>query len=523
MDLVTRENLAYIESNNIKLTDRGLFKSYVYSKAYYDIDFFSTYFLNHIKRNKSWKFVETPDFHKEIWDRMVDWDSIEKWEAENLYHQNIIVARWHWKTTSIRIYMLWRALYFWAGQSWSQGWNLIYIANGRLWEEWIWFVRKELETNQLIKDVFWVLVPIESWNSRDRSLNKWRQKEIHLLNWVRMSTSSKWQLIRWQRPHEIIIDDLEEWSETLEQFKKNETWLTTSVMWTLLEWCRVCVLWTIVSENCLVKKLRDEYKWLTVEYEACDENFGNVLWPEMHSAKKLKMDRDWWRVYAWNWLNKKISYQKWMWIDKFNQEYRNIPLSTWDRIIRDHWILRYTTKVNYDFTVMAVDPAVTTKETSDSTWITIISLKKENNWDFSYYTRYSISIKLTPVELEKFIVELNKKFQPNLIVYEKNIEVKLLQDLKARWLPIKWIRAHKDKRSRLLEVANLLESWKVFFRDINIEWREDPMMNLIYQLTHFPDLAHDDEMDSFVYALKACTEEQEDLSSWTVSVSAFMA
>lgn len=61
-------------------------------------------------------------------------------------------------------------------------------------------------------------------------------------------------------------------------------------------------------------------------------------------------------------------------------------------------------------------------------------------------------------------------------------------------MPIIWIRANKDKFSRLLEVVYMIENGEVFFHPQKDE-------DLCYQLTNFPDLKHDDLLDSFVYSL----------------------
>jgi predicted phage terminase large subunit-like protein len=80
------------------------------------------------------------------------------------------------------------------------------------------------------------------------------------------------------------------------------------------------------------------------------------------------------------------------------------------------------------------------------------------------------------------------------VVYESNLEAKLLEDLKKRGMPIKWVRTTKDKHTRLLDGAPEIEFWKVIFNK--------ECTTLEYQLTHYPDLEHDDEMDAFLIALK---------------------
>ena len=87
---------------------------------------------------------------------------------------------------------------------------------------------------------------------------------------------------------------------------------------------------------------------------------------------------------------------------------------------------------------------------------------------------------------------------------EDNVEVKMTDDLKADWLPIESVWAHKDKYTRLLWIAWIIEVWDVYFLK---NWQD----TLIEQLINFPDVEHDDEMDAFVYAM---IEAQKWLEWW---------
>jgi predicted phage terminase large subunit-like protein len=183
----------------------------------------------------------------------------------------------------------------------------------------------------------------------------------------------------------------------------------------------------------------------------------------------------------------------------FNQEFRNIPITAEDKVVKEHWIRYYVPPLVFDYIILSIDPATSTKQRGDYTWICVLWVK-----DWKKYVIYSKSVKLAPRELEKFIIMLNDKFQPDIIVKESNIEIKLADDLKARWLPIKNVYSHKDKQTRLLWVAGIIEVWDLYFL-------QNKQENLIEQLTNFPDVEHDDEMDALVLAL---IESQEYLESW---------
>lgn len=463
MDLLKKSQIKKAEQIINSLTEEEL-KKYIISKSFYDIEFFSDFFLSDIKRFW-WKKIKTPSFHKDIW-KSLNW-------ADN---SNIIIARWHWKTTSCMIWILHSLIY-------KTHQNILYIASTGLWEEMISKIRDNLSNNKLIKQIYWDLNPknIKLWENKDK---KWRQKELELSNSARVETISKGQSIRGKRPDKIIVDDPQENVdvETKSQVDKFNIWFFTSLYNTMLPWWTITVLWTIIWNLCLVKFLKEEKKWKTIEYKAIKEN-SRPLWKELWPKQELdKRKRE-------------------LWIANFNQEFMNIPLSKNDSIIKDEWIKTYN-DINwekYDYCVMAVDPAVTQKEKSDFTWICIIWIKEEKR-----YVIFSRWVKLSPIQLEEYIVELDKRFTPRFIIQEQNIELKLLQDLKRKWLPIIWIRATKDKFTRLLEVAGKIEFWDVLFSS---KWQEE----LIHQLTNFPDVEHDDELDAFIYALKY---SQKDSSYW---------
>lgn len=145
--------------------------------------------------------------------------------------------------------------------------------------------------------------------------------------------------------------------------------------------------------------------------------------------------------------------------------------------------------------------ATTIKERSDFTGICVLWVK-----EYKKYVIYGKGVKLPPRQLEQFIINLNDKFEPDVIVKENNIEVKLTDDLKARWLPIESVWSHKDKHTRLLWVAGQIEVWDVYFAQKGQE-------TLIEQLTQYPDVEHDDEMDALVFALKKAQDWLDD-ESW---------
>lgn len=468
---LTQNEVKELEKFEDQLPD-GVLEEYIYWHGFYDIWWFSDYHFTHWKQGPD-GFIETPHFHHEIWDLLTD---------EEMHDINVIIARWHGKTTALLIYMIWRILYW----PW---WSIVYVASKNLWEKWLWKIRRELETNKKIRYIFGNIVPTNSDDTKDKRLNKWRQKELEFLNWSYIETVTRGQPIRGARPKEIIMDDPQDNKDVKNPAMAREflEWAFTSLYNVLLPWGRMVALGTIVWNLCFVKQLRDEKKWPTIEYQACDENFENILWPKLWTKKALMERRDWKIMKdpkTWKEIRKKgigTAY--------FNQEFRNIPLNTADKTVKENWIRFYVPPLEFDYIVLAIDPATKTKERSDFTGICVLWVK-----EYKKYVIYARGVKLAPRELETFIININDRFEPDVIVKEDNVEVKLTDDLKARWLPVESIWSHRDKHTRLLWVAGMIEVWDVYFLK---EWQE----KLIEQLTQYPDVEHDDEMDALVFAL----------------------
>ena len=174
-----------------------------------------------------------------------------------------------------------------------------------------------------------------------------------------------------------------------------------------------------------MKRLRDEYRWHTVEYQACDSEFGSILWEEMWSEESLRERRDGKTIKN---PDGTTTVKKGIGTAYFNQEYRNIPINVEDRIIREDWIRTFQYAPTDGKLMIIIDPATTTKQRSDYTGVCVM----RHSDDGKLYVLDSKGVKLAPRDLESLIVTMNSLYKPNIILKESNIEVKLLDDLKAQ-------------------------------------------------------------------------------------------
>lgn len=454
-EILKKEEIKLIEPLEDQLFDDEL-NQYVVSKWFYDKDFFCQYFLDGYGYLIWWEQLPTPDHHIEIWEYL-----------DKKQDFNLIEPRGHGKTTAVLEWILWAICY-------EQERSILYIANQDLGKQWLGKIRGELENNELLLECFWNLVPINSDDMKDKRLKRWKQQQLEFLNGVYLATMSKWQAVRWQRPTKIIFDDPQENKDVENKaiVDKFNNRVFSSLYNTLLPGWSMTVLWTIVGNLCLVLHLKNKKKRPTIYREACDSEFKNILRPELRSKESL-MER-----------------RETIWTTIFNQEFRHVPINREDALIVNERIQYYNqSPQQFDRIIMAVDPIKKAKEKSDFMWIVVVWILGDQ-----FYVLFSKGIRLSSHKAERFIKLVYQRYHPDIILQEDNIEVTMLDNLKRDWMPMRWITSTKDKYTRLLNTQPIFENLKIFFRD---KWDED----LIWQLTNFPDVDHDDIMDALVFIL----------------------
>jgi len=469
---VLSKNRVELLSKNLNVLSKEGYNQYIVSRGYYDIGYFSDVCLRDWKmHNKTGEFIKTPSFHYEIWKHLNS--------GKNL---NIIIARWHGKTTAILIWILHSLLY-------EKEKDILYIASKGLWVKGTQRIKQELESNSVIIQLFWLQKPSRVYKKDGDSGKRWSLWVLQLSNGTSLETKSSGEKIRWDRPTKIIFDDPQENKdvENKEIVDRFNRWVFTSLYNTLLPWGSMCALGTIIWNLCLVKYLRDDKKWFTVEYEACDKDFGNVLWKDMWSADSLRARRDGVQYEDGR-------FEQGIGSSYFNQEFRNIPLNKENALIKENWIRYWTIKPDvFDYIIMGVDPATDEKEVKkwDYAGISIVWVSGNNN-----YVLYCEWERLSSRDLQNKIKRLYGEYNVSVIVYEKNKEETLWLILKEEALPVIMEHTTRDKTSRLLSQQSKFENGNVY---IPYWWQCE---ELVYQLLNFPDIAHDDEMDSLILALQ---------------------
>lgn len=250
------------------------------SMCYYDIEYFAQNITTRWTSDKmTGKRYNTPDFHKQLWE-------IAKSRKDFL----CIVPRGFAKTTAVsKICVLWKLLFKFET-------SIMLIMTKGLGEEVVGDIRRELETNEMIMSIWGHLVPN---NNKEEKVNeKWRQRQLQLLNGTELKTITKGEAIRGNRPTWILVDDPQENKDVKNPIMADEfwNWIFTAVYPSLNPGGSMGTLGTVISSNCFVNKLKQEAAQRgveVVEFPAIlnfnlEKFTGTSLWPERWPLEALK-------------------------------------------------------------------------------------------------------------------------------------------------------------------------------------------------------------------------------------------
>jgi Uncharacterized conserved protein len=139
----------------------------------------------------------------------------------------------------------------------------------------------------------------------------------------------------------------------------------------------------------------------------------------------------------------------------------------------------------YVKTIITIDPAVTTKRTSDFTGIVIISLGD----DGKTYVRHAEQVKMTPDGLSQHVEGLIAAFEPEILYIETNQGGDLWKQV-FQHLPVAYrqVRATDKKEYR----AGQAHTWYVKKKVVHT--RNFPALQ--EQMLAFPRVPHDDIVDA---------------------------
>lgn len=396
----------------------------------------------------------------------------------------IVAFRASRKTTLIRIFAIWCIVFK------KEPSIIVQSYEDSLSWEWVREIAKMLFNKKIVQD-YWVLFPLET---KKEELTKKSITNFETKNKVRIRAKSLWGTIRWansfdieeeksSRPTLLILDDIDvdDSVNNINTIDKNERkvfWETVNALDPTRR--RIIFLWNVIKKDWLVPRAFEKYK-------------NNPMWRCFWQAL---FDEDWNNVYPEVFTDEVIEKLKSDWTTSFNQNYLLKPYIWGESIIKRHYI-KYWVSETYEKVVIWIDPSISEKKLSDNFGVTITWFSKGKKYILACYA-------LTWAEKDvanatKIIKWFYNRYKANIVNVETvAFQVIYAKAFKEAWMATREINPHKDKVTRLMEFEHDFEKGNIYFNP-DWEWIQD----LINEVIEFPNVLHDDRVDSMVYSFYA--------------------
>lgn len=464
--------------------------------------------------------VNTPQFHKELWDLCCS------------DHKKVAVAapRGHAKSTAVtHSYTLASVLFR------ERSYVIIISATEDLSIQFLGDIKRELLDNENIKELFGVAKIIKDAETQIIvEMNDGHQFRIDAKGAGQKLRGRKW---RGRRPDLIICDDLEDDEQVMNQERRTKfsRWFFTAVVPSLSKKGVIRVVGTILHMDSLLENLMPtadkrkgvylettplkEYSneknppWKAVRYKAHDEDFTNILWEEMWPKERLEAER---RDYAKRGMP-----------DGYSQEYLNCPIDESVAFFRKADLKEmkeedFNKHMRY---YAAADFAISQKQAADFTVIMVVGVDDSSNIYILEVTRGRWDSK----EIIDEMFYIQNKYHPDIFTVEsgqisKSIGPFLDEAMMKRGI----INIHPetpiaDKLSRARSIQGRIRLGTVYV-DKEAYWYPE----LEQEMITFPRGKHDDQVDALAWIgltlnniIDAETEEELEEDAWDEEFGTF--
>ena len=170
----------------------------------------------------------------------------------------------------------------------------------------------------------------------------------------------------------------------------------------------------------------------------------------------------------------------------------------------DRRVLKYDKRRTYEddtYKITTVDLAVSTKDTADYTVICTATITK----DADIFVEDIIRDRIEATNLIPILQSVYNKYQPSFIGIEKTgYQLAMVQLARREGLPVKELRADKDKVARAYPLSAKMEAGKIYFPRQKVWYA-----NLERELLQFPASEHDDQVDALAYIVTQVANRKE--------------
>lgn len=432
----------------------------------------------------------TPAFHKELWELAT---SEEKYVA-------VAAPRGHAKSTAVtHAYVLASVLFrqadFVVIVSNTEGQSVQFLGD----------IKAELNENEDLRELFGISKMLKETETEIVV----RTKDRHQFKIVAKGSGQKIRGIKWlgKRPDLIVCDDMEDDETVLnpERRSKFRNWFYGALLPAGSDTCRVRLVGTVLHMDSLLERLLTDDTWKSIRYQAHNEDFSEILWPEKFPRERLEGIRQ-------SYINQGFP-------EGYYQEYLNLPIDPSNAYFRktdfqemeegDHDL-----PMNY---YAAADFAISSKERADRTVITVGGVDHTNALNIVYVAAGRWDSK----EIIDELLAVQERFEPEVFTMEAGMIEKTLGPYleeamveSGNFININKATATKDKESRARAIQARMRAGNVKF-DKDSFWYNE----LEEEMLTFPRGRHDDHVDSMAwlgftvnkFASAPTTEEQMEI------------
>ena len=350
---------------------------------------------------------------------------------------------------------------------------------------------------------------------------RWTHTDVVLANGTRIIAVGTGQRVRGfiegdTRPNLIIVDDFE--SElnafTPEARAKNRKWMTEAVIPSLSDDGKICMIGTVISEDCFLYWAKESETWKVLWFSIWDENEKSI-WPERFPKSRI--------------LGIKKEFQSVGNLNGFFQEYMNIAQSPDNAPFKPEWVQLHhynyekingqnclTREIGDEKKIIpveiycGVDPASSLSARADFFVVATIAVDNDNN-------KYIVDIyrnRISPAEQPQILIDTYKKYKPRrmkveTVGYQEALRVAVRDLMREEDLFIpgleSGVRPRNSKSERLLSLVPMFARKQFYFRPEDIESQQE--------FLSYPKGKHDDVMDAVWTALdghKPCRLKEYD-------------
>lgn len=451
------------------------------------------YLPHHLRGDATGGKITLSEFHVDLVRQAKGWVSpLTKMKA----HRDVYVApRDTGKST-----WLFLILPLWAAAHGHLKFIAAFADSGPQAEQHLMTFRHELETNALLNEDFATLCEPAKHTRRQQAIASSRGQIQQANDFVFMARGVDSAVAGMKvgaiRPQLIILDDVEPDESNYSDYQKQKRLLTiVDNILPLNAFARVLLVGTVVMAGSIiheaVKSVTTAEKpadWITEEkfdvhyYPAILENGDGTersVWPEKWPLPTLDEMRHT-RAFLKNFMNRPLSGSDQYWNP--NDYAYEIAMSG-----------------VYVHTCLSIDPAVTTKGTSDYTGLAVVSRNPEGNGGFkrpTCYVRHAEHVKLGPSPLRERVVNLLNLYPDiGVILIETNQGGDLWKSV-LHGLPVKIRTIHQTEN----------KSWRA---QLALNYYQRGQVKHVKRLptledeqTAYPNALHDDVLDAVGTAIR---------------------